>query len=263
MADVDNLTEAQMLAGMPIGVEEGTVLQHMRDVIKSSLRRLITDTDELTIDAVVDGEFLKRVGTEIVSAVPAGGGGTGRPLYPTRAGQWYGTPNSGGGIAVTLDVIRFVMFPYDWVASSFDRVGFIMGNVGTGNAKVGRYSIDANGLPDTLLTDYGTVALDGSLPSGINEFAITESLLNTSAFYFIAYLADTTLTHRATRLDGDDGLRVPLGWNTVGSLSGPAGFEILSGGPSFTTGLPATLSGAQKAALTASNLPPVIQLRAL
>ncbi len=206
-------------------------------------------------------ENWRNIGDRLETLESAGGGG-GRPLYPVRTGQFYGPPNSGSGAAVSLDVIRFTMLPYDWVAASFDRVGFIMSNVGTGNTKVGRYSIDADGLPDTLLTDYGTLALDGSLPGGRNEFVITDSLDNTSAFYFIAYLADTTLSFRTTRIQASMDTKSPLGWDAVGSTTGPAGFEILSGGPNFAAGLPATLSGAQKAALTGASLPPVVALRA-
>lgn len=205
-------------------------------------------------------ENWRNIGDRLETLESAGGGG-GRPLYPVRTGQFYGPPNSSSGASITLDVIRFTLFPYDWEPASFDQVGLRMANVGTGNAKLGRYSIDADGLPDALLTDYGTVALDGSLPSGINTFAITESILNTSPFYYLAYLADTTLSFRTTRIDATDDTVSPLGWTTVGASSGFAGFAILSGGPNFAAGLPATLSAPQKASLTGQNLPPLIQLR--
>ncbi len=71
MADVSDLTEAEMLAGILLDVEENITGQHLRNIVKSELRRLIFGADELTLGTLVDGEFLKRVSGTIVSGVAA------------------------------------------------------------------------------------------------------------------------------------------------------------------------------------------------
>ena len=64
-----------MLAGAQVGVSEGDAAQHLRNIIKSELRRIIeSGGTEMPIGAVANGEFLKRVGSTIVGA--AAGGGT-------------------------------------------------------------------------------------------------------------------------------------------------------------------------------------------
>jgi len=86
----DALSTAAPTQGIGGGNSVGTGTSFARNDHDHKLRTTTGPTD-LTIGAIADGEFLKRVGTAVVSAPPLGGSTASRPVTPAQYTPYFDT----------------------------------------------------------------------------------------------------------------------------------------------------------------------------
>jgi hypothetical protein len=192
-------------------------------------------------DTVVCVSYTKADGTSVV-----GGAGGQHPGYTT--GKYYASAligDNSGSASLSANSLRTQLFILEEDAT-FDRVEVRCESTTSLNARLGIYSVGSDGLPDSLIEDFGTFA---SSSTGAKSITISTSL--SKGMYYLAMVTDATANWRSTQNSTENSRMHYIGVGDSGS-----GAEI-GKTQSFTYGaLPASFTG------TSSNSQmPVIWLR--
>lgn len=134
-----------------------------------------------------------------------------------RPGWFYAnTWSDAGTIATAGDT--YYMPIYCATSMQFDRLCVSISTAGAAGklARLGIYTMGSNRMPDALVVDAGTVAVDST---GAKEATISTTLAK--GYYYLAFVSDGAPTPRAASVNGTSWPAFPMTIGGTNALNGP------------------------------------------
>ncbi len=184
---------------------------------------------DLAIDAIADGKFLKRNGVKIEGADAGGTPATLKHIAP----RWYG-PIPEFGPPSTLSANDLHVIPIEIPETTdYDAMG-LTSPTPAGSVKFAVYDSDNGGFPGTKLKDFGSVAVSSTTILAITKFSLPVG------FRWLAMIVSTFVGVDTIDRAGGDSVWESLTGRALLTGAFQGGFTI--SGETFAAGLPADLS---------------------
>ena len=154
------------------------------------------------------------------------------PGYPT--GRYISPYVASTTVALAANILYAVRFD-SGKRTTWTRAAIEVTTTGTATAaRLGLFTCGTDGLPGTLVTDFGTVAV-GTM--GVKDLTISQAL--EIGFYYLAVVADGSVTVRAANNAGGFNANIQLGQAVPGTadtqISKAFTYGVLSGATPFGT----------------------------
>lgn len=186
------LASGDLVAGrVYVGIYDDTSVQ-LEAVTKNYVDQLAFST-ALPAQTGNSGKYLTTNGTSASwSAIPP-------PLKPgMAAGKYYTYPFVTTMANAFVAANRLYAVPvYVSETNTFSKIGMEVTTGLAGNARVGIYNIDTDGLPSTLVLDAGTFTTNAAAEK---EVTISQSLSH--GWYYLAFVSDVAVEVRAAAATG-------------------------------------------------------------